>query len=53
MIDVVAGTTSRRVITNKDGRDERCTVSASAVFVKQRALEEVQTHRIDGSRAFT
>jgi len=54
MIDAVAGAASRRVITNKDGRGgERRTALASTVFVKQRALEEVQTHRTDGSRAFT
>jgi len=48
MIDAVIGTASRRVITNKDGRGNgRCTMSVSAVFVKQRTLEEVQTHRID------
>lgn len=44
MIDAVAGAASRRVITNKNGRGgERRTASAGAVFVKQRALEEVQT----------
>lgn len=54
MIDAVAGAASRRVITNKDGRGGgRRTASASTVFVKQRTLEEVQTHRTDGSRAFT
>lgn len=52
MIDAVAGAASRRVITNKNGRDggQRRLVP---VFVKQRTLAEVQTHGADDSRAFT
>lgn len=57
MIDAVAGAASRRVITNKDGRDggggRRNGVGEYAVFVKQRVLEEIQTNIPDGSRAFT